>query len=71
MEIGELICSLPTKDDIQAMVANLEETHRRDLLDVRELGHLTTRVESFGGDLGGGWADWDGCSRRGWSQKCN
>lgn len=47
VEIGELIHSLSTKDTIRAMVVNLEEAHRREMLDVwDELGLLTTRVES-------------------------
>lgn len=47
VEIGELIHSLSTKDTIRAMVANLEEAHRREILEVwDELGLLTTRVES-------------------------
>lgn len=38
--------SLPTKDDIQTMVINLEEAHRRELMEVQgALGTLTTRVE--------------------------
>lgn len=35
VEIGELFHSLPTKDDLKAMVANVEETHRRELQEVR------------------------------------
>lgn len=47
MELGELIRSLPTKDDIQAMVVHLEEAHLRELTEVRgALETLATRVES-------------------------
>lgn len=31
VDIGELFCSIPTKDDIRAMAANLKETHCREL----------------------------------------
>lgn len=35
VELGELICSLLTKDDIRAMVLNLEDVHRRELTELR------------------------------------
>lgn len=47
VDIGELFRSLPTKDDIRSMLANLEETYRRGLQDIRgEITHLSTRIDA-------------------------
>lgn len=47
MDIGELFRAIPTKDGIQQILANLEETHRRETQDLRgEITSIATLVEA-------------------------
>lgn len=46
-DIRTLLQALPTKTDIKAMILHLEETHRRDIQEVRgEVSSLSNRVTS-------------------------
>lgn len=46
-DIRALLQALPTKNDIEAMILRLEETHRRDIQEVRgEVSSLADRVSS-------------------------
>lgn len=46
-DIRALLQALPTKNDIEAMILRLEETHRRDIQEVRgEVSSLADRVAS-------------------------
>lgn len=46
VDVGDLFQSLPTKEDMKAMIANLEKTQGREFQEVRgEIVQLSTRVE--------------------------
>lgn len=45
--IGELLWSMPTKDDIRAMVASIKEAHKKEIQEDRgEVAHLGTRIDA-------------------------
>lgn len=46
-DIRSLLQALPTRSDIEALILKLEETHRRDIQEVRgEISNLTERVST-------------------------
>lgn len=45
--VGELLKSMPTKDDIRKMVASIEEAHKKAIQEVRaEVAHLEARANA-------------------------
>lgn len=46
VDVGELFRSLPTKEDIKAMISNLEDAHCREVQEIRsEITTINTRVD--------------------------
>lgn len=52
MDLGEIFRLLPTKEDIRAMVAIMEDAHSREVRDIKGgLGHLVNPIDSTDGEV--------------------